>query len=96
MIVHDSPDGQEFRFRAGRNVARTVLVVSLAAAITALFWTMLHIHPPPPKFAFAIVGLLDFFLIMAAVHAALSTTRIVVGNGMISWRRSILGMGQLA
>jgi len=94
VIVHDSPDGQEFRFRAGRNVARTGLVVSLAAAITALFWTMLHVHPHPPAFAFAIVGLLDFFLTMAVIHGALSATRIVVGNGMISWRRSILGMGQ--
>ena len=31
VIVTDSPDGLEFHFRAGRNVARTVLVVSLAA-----------------------------------------------------------------
>jgi hypothetical protein len=93
VIVGDSPDGLEFRFRAGRNVARTVLVVSLAAAVTALFYAMLGIRPQPPTFVFAIVGLLGFFLILASIHAALSATRIVVGNGMISWRRSILGVG---
>ena len=94
VIVDDSPDGLQFHFRAGRNVARTVLVVSLAAAVTALFCAMLRTQPQPPKFAFAMVGLLDFFLILAAIHAALSTTRIVAGNGVISWRRSIFGMGK--
>ena len=68
--------------------------MSLAVAISALFLGMLRVKPEAPMFAFAIVGLLDFFLILATVHAALSTTRIVVGNGAISWRRSVLGMGK--
>ena len=93
VVLSDSPSGLEFRFPAGRNIGRSVLVVSLAVALTALFYGMLRIQPLPPKFAFAIVGLLDFFLILAAIRAALSTTRIVVGNGTISWRRSIFGMG---
>ena len=83
-----------FNFRAGRNVARTVLVVSLAVAVSALFYAMLRIKPQPPKFIFAMVGVLDFFLILVAIRAALSTTRIVVGNGVISWRRFILGIGK--
>jgi hypothetical protein len=45
-------------------------------------------------FAFAAVGLLDFFLILAIIHSALSATRIVAGNGVISWRRSVLGIGK--
>jgi hypothetical protein len=93
VIVNDSPDGLEFRFRAGRNPGRAILVVILAAGISALFYAMLRIHPRPPMFAFVIVGLLDFFLLLAAIHAALSATRIVAGNGAISWRRSVLGMG---
>jgi hypothetical protein len=94
VIVEDSPHGLQFRFRAGRNIARAALVVSLAIAISALFNAMLGIKPRPPMFAFAIVGLLDFFLILAAIQAALSSTRIVVGNGMISWRRSVFGIGK--
>jgi len=94
VLVTESPDGLQFHFRAGRNVARTVLVVSLAAALSALFLEMLRIQPEPPKFAFAVVGLLDFFLIVAVIRSALSATRIVAGNGAISWRRSVLGIGK--
>jgi hypothetical protein len=94
VIFADSPDGLQFHFRAGRNVARTVLIVSLAAAISALFLGMLRVQPEAPKFAFAVVGLLDFFLILAVIRSALSATRIVAGNGVISWRRSVLGFGK--
>lgn len=92
VVVRESPDGLEFYFRAGRNPGRAILIVILAACCTALFYAMLHIHPEPPKFAFAIVGLLSFVLIVASIHTALTSTRIVVGNGLISWRRSILGI----
>jgi hypothetical protein len=94
VVVTESPDGLQFQFPAGRNVARTVLVVSLLIAISALFFEMLRIQPEPPMFAFGIVGLLEFFLILAAIRSALSATRIVAGNGAISWRRSVLGMGK--
>ena len=94
VTVEDSPHGLQFHFRAGRNIARAALVVSLAIAVSALFNAMLGIKPRPPMFAFVIVGLLDFFLILAAIQAALSSTRIVVGNGVISWRRSIFGVGK--
>ena len=92
VVVMESPDGLEFYFRAGRNPGRAMLIVILAAGCTALFYAMLHIHPEPPKFAFAIVGLLSFVLIVASIHTALTSTRIVVGNGLISWRRSVLGI----
>ena len=94
VFVTESPDGLQFHFSAGRNVERTVLVVSLAAAISALFFEMFRVQPEPPKFAFAVVGLLDFFLILAVIRSGLSATRIVAGNGVISWRRSVLGIGK--
>jgi hypothetical protein len=84
----------EFRFRAGRNVGRSVLVVSLAVAITALFNAMLHAQRQPPKFFLIMVGIMDLVLIVAATQTVLLSTRIVVGDGMIFWRRSILGMGR--
>ena len=44
-------------------------------------------------FAFVVVGLMEFILVMASIHTVLSSTRLVVGNGMISWKRSVLGIG---
>ena len=94
VVVSESPDGLQFQFPAGRNVARTVLVVSLLGAISALFLGMLRVKHEAPMFAFAVVGSLEFFLILAVVRSALSATRIVAGNGVISWRRSVLGIGE--
>ena len=93
VIVNDSPSGLEFRFHPARNFLRTLLVVVLAAAVSALFYRLLLTHPRPPAFAFGVVGVLDFFLILAVVHSALMGTRIAVGNGTIFWRHSVLGIG---
>ncbi len=94
VAVTDSPQGLEFYFRAGRNLFRAVLVVVLAAVCGAFLYAMLHVPQRPPIFAFVIVGLLTFFLTLASIRAALTSTRIVVGNGVISWRRSVLGIGR--
>jgi hypothetical protein len=93
VVVNEQPDGLEFYFRAGRNIGRTALVVALAAGCSALFYAMLHMQRRQPMFALVIVGVMAFILIMASVHAALTSSRIVVGNGMISWKHSILGIG---
>ncbi len=93
VIVNDGAGGLEFRFHPARNLGRTLLVVVLAVAVSALFYKMLYTHPRPPAFAFGVVGILEFFLILAVVHSALMGTRIVVGNGTISWRHSVLGIG---
>lgn len=45
---------------------------------------MLHVPQRPPIFAVVIVGLLTFFLTVASIRAAVTSTRIVVGNGVIS------------
>jgi hypothetical protein len=41
-----------------------------------------------------IVGLLTFFLTLASIRAVLTSTRIVVRNGVISWRHSVFGIGR--
>ena len=92
VVVEEVPGGLEFYFRAGRNVGRAVLIVSLAIGCSGLLYAMLGINPKPPKIIFGLVGLLTFFVILAAIHAALSATRIIVGNGTIAWRRSVLGI----
>jgi hypothetical protein len=94
VAVTDSPQGLKFYFRAGRNPFRAALVVVLAAGCGALLHAMLRMPQRPPIFALVIVGLLTFFLTLASIHTALTSTRIVVGNGVISWRHSVLGIGR--
>lgn len=93
VILNDSPDGLEFYFRAGRNASRGALVLVLTAVCTAFFYALLHSDRRPPMFAITVVGLLDLVLVVASIHTVLSSTRIVVGNGMISWRHSVFGIG---
>ena len=94
VAVTDSPRGLEFYFRAGRNFFRALLCVVLAASCGALLYAMLHMDKRQPIFALVIVGLLTFFLTLASIHSALTSTRIVVGNGVISWRHSVFGIGR--
>jgi len=94
VAVTDSPQGLEFYFRAGRNRFRAVLFVVLAAGCGALLYALIHARQRPPIFAFFIVGLLTFAMTLASIRAALTSTRIVVGNGVISWRRAVLGIGR--
>ncbi len=94
VIVNDLPDGLEFYFRAGRNIGRTALVVALAAGCSALFYAMLHMQRRQPMFALVIVGVMAFILIMASIHTALTSSHIVVGNGMISWKHSVFGISR--
>ncbi len=84
VAVTDSPQGLEFYFRAGRNRFRAALIVVLAAGCGTLLYAMLHVPQRPPIFAVVIVGLLTFFLTVASIRAAVTSTRIVVGNGVIS------------
>jgi hypothetical protein len=94
VAVTDTPEGLKFYFRAGRNLFRAVLCVVLAAGCGSLLYAILHTPQRPPLFALVIVGLLTFFLTLASIHTALTSTRIVVGNGVISWRHSVLGIGR--
>jgi len=94
VAVTDSPQGLKFHFRAGRNLFRAVLIVALAAGCGSLLYAMLRMPQRQPIFALVIVGLLTFFLTLASIHTALTSTRIVVGNGVISWRHSVLGIGR--
>ena len=93
VAVTDSPQGLEFYFPAGRNRFRAVLFVVLAAGCGALLYALIHAPQRPPIFAYFIVGLLTFAMTLASIRAALTSTRIVVGNGVISWRRAVLGIG---
>jgi hypothetical protein len=93
VILNNSPDGLEFYFRAGRNASRGALVLALTAVCTAFFYAVLHSDRRPPMFVITIIGLMDFILVMASIHTVLSSTRLVVGNGMISWRHSVFGVG---
>ena len=94
VTVSDSTQGLEFYFRAGRNLFRVVLLMVLAAGCGSLLYAVVHMSQRQPIFALGIVGLLTFVLTLAFIHTALTSTRITVGNGLISWRRSVLGIGR--
>jgi hypothetical protein len=94
VTVTDSTQGLEFYFRAGRNLFRVVLLMVLAAGCGSLLYAVVHMSQRQPIFALGIVGLLTFVLTLAFIHTALTSTRITVGNGLISWRRSVLGIGR--
>jgi hypothetical protein len=94
VTVTDSPEGLKFYFRPARNLFRAVLFVALAAGCGTLLYAMLNTPKRQPIFALAIVGLLTFVLTLASIHTALMSTRIVVGNGIVSWRHSVLGIGR--
>jgi hypothetical protein len=93
VILNNSSDGLEFYFRAGRNASRGALVLALTAVCTAFFYALLHSDRRPPMFAIAVVGLMVLILVVASIHTVLFSTRLVVGNGMISWRHSVFGIG---
>ena len=92
VVANELPDGLELYFRAGRNIGRAVLIVSLAIGCAGLFFELVRTDRQTPKLVLFGVGFLAFIMILAAIHAALATTRIVVGNGTISWRRSVIGI----
>jgi len=94
VVVTDTSQGLEFYFRAGRNPFRAALILALAAGCGALLYGMVRMPQRPPIFALVIVGLLTFVLTLATIHTVLTSTRIVVGNGVISWRHSVLGIGR--
>jgi hypothetical protein len=94
VAVTESPQGLQFYFRAGRNLFRAVLFVVLAAGCGSLLYAMLRMSQRQPIFALGIVGLLTFVLTLASIHTAFTSTRIVVGSGVISWRHSVLGIGR--
>ena len=93
VILNHSSDGLEFYFRAGRNASRGALVLALTAVCTAFLYALLHGDRQPPMFAIALVGVMVLVLVVASIHTVLVSTRLVVGSGMISWRRSVFGIG---
>jgi hypothetical protein len=94
VTVSDSSQGLKFYFPAGRNILRAVLLVALAAGCGALLDAILRMPQRQPIFVLVIVGLLTFVLTLASIHSALTSTCIVVGNGVISWRHAVLGLGR--
>ena len=96
VVVSESPEGLQFQFAAGRNIARTVLVVSLAGWYDGAFLGRCCAYNPSlPSLRSRWLACWNFSLILRGdLRSALSATRIVAGNGAISWRRSVLGIGK--
>ncbi|MGB9237145.1 MAG: HEAT repeat domain-containing protein [Terriglobales bacterium] len=83
--------GTEFYFPAFRNPAQALVLLFVTTAWTGLVYFLAH--SKAPFFFAAVFGLFDLFLIYGFIQSAMGSVRIEVGNGKISRRRALLGIG---
>lgn len=92
VVVSTSPNGgTDFYFHAFRNPGRVLALILFTAVWTAVVY-FLHRSIAPILFPI-VFGLFDILLIYASLRSALGSIHIEVGNGRISLRKSLLGIG---
>ncbi len=84
--------GTEFYFRPFRNPGQVLLLLVITIVWTAVVYFLLHDRHAPWFFG-AVFGFFDVFLFYALIQTATGSCRIEVGNGKITIRRAILGIG---
>jgi hypothetical protein len=84
--------GTQFYFKAFRNPVAALVLVAFTAAWNGIVYFLWNSKAPV---LFPVVfSLFDVLLVFAALHAVLGSSRVVVGNGEITVRSGILGMGR--
>ena len=91
VVVSSQAGGTEFYFRPLRTPARAVFLLVFAAIWTGAVYMLFRSNAP--WFFAAVFGLSDVLVIFALLHVALSSTRILVGNGEIIRTTRTLGIG---
>lgn len=91
VVISSQAGGTEFYFRALRTPARAIFLLVFAAIWTGAVYLLFRSHAP--WFFAAVFGLSDVLVIFALLHVALSSTRILVGNGEIIRTTRTLGIG---
>jgi hypothetical protein len=91
VVISSQAGGTEFYFRPLRTPARAVFLFVFAAIWTGAVYMLFRSHAP--WFFAAVFGLSDVLVIFALLHVALSSTRILVGNGEIVRTTRTLGIG---
>ncbi len=92
VVISPGPNGgTEFYFRAFRNPSKVLLLIFFTIVWTGIVY-FLH-YSTAPWFFPVVFGFFDIILIYASLRSTLATTRIEVGNGKITARKSMLGVG---
>lgn len=91
VVISSQAGGTEFYFRPLRTPARALFLLVFAAIWTGAVYMLFRSHAP--WFFAAVFGASDVFVIFALLHVALSSTRILVGNGEIIRTTRTFGIG---
>jgi hypothetical protein len=91
VVISSQGGGTEFYFRPFRSPSRAVFLLVFAAIWTGAVYLLFRSNAP--WFFAAVFGLTDVLVIFALFHVALSSTRILVGNGEIVRTTRTLGIG---
>ena len=91
VVTSSEAGGTEFYFRPLRTPARAVFLLVFAAIWTGAVYMLFRSNAP--WFFAAIFGLSDVLVVFALLHVALSSTRILVGNGEIVRTTRTVGIG---
>jgi|SRR5579859_2141989 len=91
VVISSQAGGTEFYFRPLRTPARAVFLLVFAAIWTGVVYMLFRSNAP--WFFAAVFGAFDLLPIIALFHVALSSTRILVGNGEIVCSTRTVGIG---
>jgi hypothetical protein len=89
--VNPQAGGTEFYFPAFRNKGRALVLLIFTIVWTGAVYFLLR--SKAPWFFPVVFGFFDLFLLLGVFHTMLGSSRIVVGNGEIAYRRGIFGLG---
>jgi hypothetical protein len=89
IVISTTPEGHtEFYWPAFRHPSATLFLLAFTIAWTGIVYVLWHSKAP---FFFAIFfGFFDLLLIYGVLSSLFGTARVVIGNGKLAWRRSIL------
>ena len=91
VVVSSQAGGTEFYFRPFRSPARATFLLFFTAIWSGAVYLLFH--SSAPWFFPVVFGAMDLLVIFALFHIALSSTRILVGNGEITCTTRVLGIG---
>lgn len=91
--VGQTANGTEFFFPAARNQAFAYMTTAFLVAFGLITYFLVHLHAP---FIFPLgFGFFTFLLLYITMEMWLGTTRVIIGNGVLSVQDGLLGGGKV-
>ncbi len=93
ILMKPGPQGMAWHFSAGRNKKAALATTFFTLIWTGIVWALLQSDAPAlfPIF----FGLFDVLLIWAVCDMWFGTATVMIGSGVIAYRKSLLGMGSV-